>query len=258
MTRTIDRINVLGVGISGITMQDALLEIEGWIRNREQQYVCVCANHVIMESRKSEYLRRTINAAGLATPDGMSVVWACKLFGSKRIRRVYGPELMSKFCALAARRGYTNFLYGGAEGQSQELAKKLYDSFPGLQIVGTRSTPFDLVDPMDDPEGIEKINQLSPDVVWVGLGAPKQELWMGKHHRHIEARVIIGVGAAFDFLSGRRSHAPHWIQQSGLEWLYRLVHNPRRLWRRNLYHFPFAYYVLLQQLGIKSIRGGNQ
>jgi N-acetylglucosaminyldiphosphoundecaprenol N-acetyl-beta-D-mannosaminyltransferase len=258
ITGKINKVNILGVGINTVTMQDTLQKIEYWIENQEHQYVCVCANHVIMESRKDDNLRRIVNFAGLATPDGMSVVYACKFLGHEKIQRVCGTDLMLSFCNLAAKKGYTNFFYGGIEGQPEQLAINLSKMFPGLKVAGTRATPFGLINPMNDQEGIDMINRISPDVVWVGLGSPKQELWMGNHWNNLNTRVMIGVGAVFDFLTGRQSRGPSWMYQNGLEWLYRLIHNPRRLWRRNLYHFPFAYYVLLQRLGVKIIKEEKQ
>ena len=254
MTERIEKINMLGVGISAINISDALQQMERWIETKEQHYVCVCPNHTIMESQRDRELRRIVNSAGLATPDGMSVVWACKFYGYSNVERVYGPDLMLAFSALAAEKGYTNFFYGGAEGVPEELAEILCQRFPGLKVVGTYSPPFRPLTPEEDKVIVETINQANPDVVWVGLGMPKQELWMGEHLGRIAAPVMVGVGAAFDFLSGRKEWAPRWMQRNGLEWLFRLLHEPTRLWRRNLYHPLFFYNVLLQRLGIKHFR----
>ena len=248
MAKEIERINILGIGISAINMNDALQHMEHWIKTRQQNYICVCPNHTIMECQKNIELKRIVNSAGLATPDGMSVVWACKFYGHPSVERVYGPDLIMAFSALAAERGYTNFLYGGAERVPEELAEKLFQRFPGLKVVGTYSPPFRPLTPEEDEYIVEIINQADPDVVWVGLGMPKQELWMGQHIGRLNAPVIVGIGAAFDFLSGRKKWAPRWVQRSGLEWLFRLLHEPRRLWRRNLYHPLFFYNVLLQRM----------
>lgn len=245
------KVNILGVGISTINMDDALQQMEHWIKIREPNYVCVCPNHTVMESQKDKKLRRVINSSGLATPDGMSVVWACKLFGHSNVERVYGPDLMLAFSAISAKKGYRSFLYGGADGVAEGLAEKLCEKFPTLNIVGIYSPPFRPLTAEEDREVVEIINLSNPDVVWVGLGMPKQELWMGEHIGRINAPVMVGVGAAFDFLSGRKEWAPQWVQRSGLEWLYRLLHEPRRLWRRNLYHPIFLYNILLQRLGIR-------
>jgi len=246
-----EKANILGIGISAINMADAVQQMEHWIMTGKQNYVCVCPNHTVMESQKDKKLRHIVNSSGLATPDGMSIVWACKFFGYSSVERVYGPDLMLAFSAVAAQKGYTTFLYGGADGVTEELADKLCQRFPELRVVGTYSPPFRPLTPSEDAEVVEIINKANPDVVWAGLGMPKQELWMGEHFGRINAPVMVGVGAAFDFLSGRKKWAPRWVQRSGLEWLYRLLHEPRQLWRRNLYHPVFVYNVLLQRLGIK-------
>ena len=254
MTEKIEKINILGVGISAINMNDALRKMEHWIRTRKQHHICICPNHTIMESQKNGKLRCIVNSSALATPDGMSVVWACKFYGYSNVKRVYGPDLMLAFSAIAAEKGYTNFYYGGAEGASEELAEKLCRRFPGLKVVGTYSPPFRPLTPAEDKAIVETINQADPDVVWVGLGMPKQELWMGEHLGQITAPVMVGVGAAFDFLSEKKRWAPRWVRHSGLEWLFRLLHEPRRLWRRNLYHPLFFYNVLIQRARIKQFR----
>ena len=247
----IEKIDMLGVGISAIKMDNVLQQMEHWIKTGEQNYICVCPNHPIIESQKDKELRRILNSAGLTTPDGMSVVWACKFYGYSNVERVYGPDLMLNFSAIAAERGYTNFYFGGSNEVPEELAERLCQRFPGLKVAGTYSPPFRPLTPEEDEDIVETINQADPDVVWVGLGAPKQDLWMGEHIGRINAPVMVGVGAAFDFLSGRKEWAPKWVQRTGLEWLFRLVREPRRLWRRNLYHPLFAYNVLLQRMGIK-------
>ena len=254
MAEMIEKINILGVGISAINMNDALQQMEHWIRTKEQHYICVCPNQTIMESLKNEELRRILNSAGLATPDGMSVVWSCKLYGNSYIEQVCGSDLMLAFSAASAKRGYTNFFYGGTDRVLEQLAKKLCEMFPGLKVVGTYSPPFRPLTEAEDKAVIEMINQANPDVVWVGLGAPKQECWMAEHIGRITAPVMVGVGAAFDFLSGQKKRAPRWMQHNGLEWLFRLLQEPRRLWRRNLYHPLFFYNLLLQWTGLKQFK----
>ena len=254
MAKMIEKINILGVGISAIDRNDALQQMEHWIRTREQHYICVCPNHTIMESQKNKRLRRIVNSAGLVTPDGMSVVWGGKLLGNSYIEQVCGSDLMLSFCALAAKKGYTNFFYGGAEGVPELLTEKLCKRFPGLKVVGIYSPPFRPLTTAEDKAVIEIINQANPDVVWVSLGAPKQEFWMADHIEHISSPVMIGVGAAFDFLSGRKRRPPQWMQRNGLEWLFRLLQEPCRLWRRNLYHPLFFYKLLLQWIGLKQFK----
>jgi len=251
MSDRTEKINILGVGINAINMDDALQRLEHQIITKTKSYVCVCPNHTIMESQKDMRLSDIVNSADMATPDGMSVVWACRLLGYNSVKQVCGTDLMLAFSALSVEKGYNHFYYGGADGVPEKLAENLCQRFPGLKVVGTYSPPFRTLAETEDEAVVEMINRANPDVVWVGLGMPKQELWMGEHFRWIDAPVMIGVGAAFDFLSGKKKRSPKWMQYAGLEWLFRLVQEPRRLWRRNFYHPVFLYKVLLQRVGVK-------
>lgn len=248
----IPRANVLGVGISAINMDIALEQIEGWIARREQRYVCVATVHGVMECQRDPMLRQVFNNSGLTTPDGMPLVWLSRLSGFRQTRRVYGPDLMLALCRRSVERGYGHFLYGGAEGVAETLANRLGQRFPGLRFVGTYTPPFRPLTPAEDAEVVERINRAAPDIVWVGISAPKQDRWMAEHVGRLTAPVLIGVGAAFDFHSGRKRQAPRWMQGAGLEWLFRLSQEPRRLWQRYLVYNPmFVGLVLLQMAGIK-------
>jgi len=247
------RVNILGVGVCAINMSMALEIIEGWIARRERHYVCVTGVHGVMESQRNENLRRIHNQAGLVTLDGMPLVWLCKLKGFRHVDRVYGPDLMLALCERSVTMGYRHFFYGGENGVPELLATVLKKRFPGLQVVGTFSPPFRPLTLKEDEQIVQMINEADPDIVWVGLSTPKQELWMAEHRERLKAPVLIGVGAAFDFLSGRKPQAPRWMQRSGLEWLFRLVNEPKRLWKRNLVNNPtFLVLVILQILGIKK------
>lgn len=248
----VGKVNILGVQVSCINMQDAPMEMERWVQEGEQHYICVCPNHTVMECRRNPRLRAVVNGAGLVTPDGMSVVWVCWLYGYRHVERVYGPDLMLAFSALAAQKGYTSFYYGAAPGVPERLAERLQREFPGLRVVGTYSPPFRLLTPEEDEQIVKMINAANPDVVWVGLSSPKQDFWMAEHVGRLKAPVMIGVGAAFDFLSGSKRQAPRWIQRKGLEWVWRLAQEPRRLWRRNLDTPPYFFNVLLQWTKLKS------
>jgi len=250
--RTSVRVNVLGVGVSAINMAMALEIIEGWIARREHHYVCVTGVHGVMESQRDRRLRRIHNQAGLVTPDGMPLVWLSRLKGHRHVARVYGPDLMLTLCERSVARGYRHFFYGGAEGVPEQLVANLRRRFPGLQVVGIYSPPFRPLTPEEDEQVVQMINQAAPDIVWVGLSTPKQERWMATHIGRVKAPVLIGVGAAFDFLAGRKRQAPRWMQRSGLEWLFRLLTEPRRLWRRYLINNPlFVLLVLAQALGLR-------
>jgi N-acetylglucosaminyldiphosphoundecaprenol N-acetyl-beta-D-mannosaminyltransferase len=253
LAAVVPRVNVLGVGISAINMEVALTTIEDWIARHDSRYVCVTPVHSVMECRKDAALRRIFNASGLTTPDGMPLVWLSRLKGFRHVGRVYGPDLMLALCERSAGRGYRHFFYGGVEGVPDQLAAVLQERLPGLQVVGTYSPPFRPLTPEEDGQVVKMINKVDPDIVWVGLGSPKQERWMAAHVGRLTAPVLIGVGAAFDFHAGLKKQAPRWMQRSGLEWLFRLLTEPRRLWRRYLTNNPlFVTLVLLQALGLRK------
>jgi len=249
----IPRVDVLGVGISAIDMAVAVATIESWIACRESHYVCVTPVHSVMECQKDPELRGIFNASGLTTPDGMPLVWLCHIKGYRTVSRVYGPDLMLAFCERSVGCGYRHFLYGGAEGAPGRLAANLQQRFPGLLVAGTYSPPFRTLTPEEDARFVQIINEAAPDIVWVGLGSPKQERWMAAHVGQLTAPALIGVGAAFDFLVGQKKQAPLWMQRNGLEWLFRLLTEPRRLWRRYLINNPiFVFLVLAQALGLRN------
>lgn len=247
------RVNVLGVGISAINIEQALETIAGWIEKREPHYVCVCTVHTVMECRRDGGLRRLVNAAGLATPDGMPLVWLGRLAGYGHVERVYGPDLMLALGERSASKGWRHFFYGGAEGVPEKLADALQRRFPGLQVAGGYSPPFRPLSEEEDSAVVSEINRSRPDIVWVGLGTPKQDWWVGSHVGQVSAPVLIAVGAAFDFLTGRIKQAPRWMQRSGLEWLFRLSQEPGRLWQRYLIYNPqFLFLVILQRTGLRQ------
>ncbi|HEC66313.1 MAG TPA: glycosyltransferase [bacterium] len=242
-----NKINILGVGISAIRMADAISKMEEWIEKNERHYVCVCPVSTIMECQKDERLHDIVNSAGLATPDGMPLVWLSKLNGFPYTERVYGPDLMLAFCKVAEEKGYSNFFYGGANGVPEKLARNLRKRFPRLKVAGTYSPPFRPLTQEEDQIVIEMINKAFPEVVWVGISTPKQDKWMAEHIGKINAPVMVGVGAAFNFFSGEVRQAPRWMQRSGLEWLFRLSQEPARLWYRYLVYNPlFVLNLLLQ------------
>ena len=250
-----DRVNILGVGISPLTRAQALETIEGWIAQGERQYVCVSGIHGVMESQRDEQLRAIHNAAGMVTPDGMPLVWLSRMRGFKFVERVYGPDLLLDCCQRSVTAGYRHFFYGGGTGVPERLMERLQSRFPGLQIAGGYSPPFRTLSAEEDAEVVRRINAARPDVVWVGLSTPKQERWMSEHRDRLTAPVFVGVGAAFDFHAGLKRQAPRWMQRSGLEWLFRLWTEPRRLWRRYLRNNPlFVWHIALQSLGVRQYR----
>ncbi len=251
-----EKINILGVNVSAIDMPMALDVIEGWIARRERHYVTITGVHGIIESQADDELRHIHNRAGLVTPDGMPLVWLSRLNGHRHVARVYGPDLMLVLCERSAAKGYRHYFYGGKEGVPDLLKTRLQRRLPGLNVVGTYSPPFRPLTEVEDDRIVETINAAEPDIVWVGLSTPKQERWMAAHVDRLDAPVLIGVGAAFDFHAGLLKRAPRWVQHSGLEWLFRLLSEPRRLWRRYFKIVPlFIVKILGQMAGLR--RYGN-
>jgi N-acetylglucosaminyldiphosphoundecaprenol N-acetyl-beta-D-mannosaminyltransferase len=253
----LQRVSVLGVGVSAINMEQALAELDRWIESGAQDYVCVCTVHGVMDCQRSEELRQIFNRAGMVTPDGMPLVWLARA-QYKHVRRVYGPDLMMALLSRSASTGQRHFLYGGGAGVGQRLAAKMRTRFPDVRIVGVLEPPFGSLEDLCTREAAAEINAAEPDVVWVGIGSPKQEQWMARMRPALQAPVLIGVGAAFDFHSGEVRQAPLWMQRNGLEWLFRLISDPRRLWRRYLIDNPwFVWEVVLQRLGVKRYEIGR-
>jgi N-acetylglucosaminyldiphosphoundecaprenol N-acetyl-beta-D-mannosaminyltransferase len=245
-----ERVNILGVGVSAVNMDTALERIDGWVDAGEKQYVCVCPVHSIMECRRSDELRRIFNAAGMVTPDGMPVVWVARWSGHPEVRRVYGPDLMVAELGLQRHR---HFFYGGGPGVANRLAEMMKQRFPKLDVAGVFEPPFGPLDQLCTPEAADAINRSGADVVWIGMSSPKQDQWMARMRPLLKAPVLIAVGAAFDFHSGTVRQAPLWMQRSGLEWVFRLAMQPRRLWRRYLIDNPWFLWELgLQKTHLKK------
>lgn len=241
------RFPVLNTRISAITLCDAVRLIDCWIVQRTQQYINICTTHTVLECYDSPLLAEVINNSGLATPDGMPLVWLGKLH-KHTIERVYGPDLMLALCKQGQDVPYRHFFYGGAPGVPEALACSLHARFSRLQVAGVYSPPFRALTADEERDVAALINASKPDIVWVGLGTPKQDYWVARFRTLLEAPVLIAVGAAFDFHSGRVRQAPRWMQRSGLEWLFRLVQDPRRLWRRYILGNPRFVYLVLKQL----------
>ena len=209
-------------------------------------YVCVAPVSTVIDSQDSTQYRNIINGAGMSTPDGMPLVWLGKLKGNSLIERTYGPDLMLKFCELSQEKGYKHFFYGGTTETTQQLVLKLRKKFPDLKIAGNFVPPFRRVGEQEDASVLEQINEASPDILWVGLGSPKQDYWMHNHRDKLNVPVMVGVGAAFDFLAGTKKQAPVWMRKLGLEWLFRLCCEPRRLWKRYLIGNTRFIYLLMK------------
>jgi N-acetylglucosaminyldiphosphoundecaprenol N-acetyl-beta-D-mannosaminyltransferase len=243
--RPIRRVDVLGVHVSAVDMTRAVQEIESWIDSGARHYVCVSGAHGVLASSEDATLAQIHNNAGLVVPDGMPMVWAGRWVGFSEIGHVRGADLTLAVLARAEEAGWSSYFYGGAEGLPELLADRLTERFPRLKVAGTYSPPFRDLTVDEDAEIVRRINASGADLVWVGLSTPKQERWMAAHRDRLSAAALIGIGAAFDFHAGRMRQAPSYLQNNGLEWLYRLVVEPKRLWRRYLLGHPrFAWRVL--------------
>jgi N-acetylglucosaminyldiphosphoundecaprenol N-acetyl-beta-D-mannosaminyltransferase len=242
-----DRANILGVGVSAVNMPLAVATIGRWIKDRSPNYVCVTGVHGLIESYRDDELRAIHNSAGLVTPDGMPLVWLARWMGFAEVDRVYGPDLMLAVCEKSITRRWRHFFYGGAPGVATLLACRLRERFPGLAVAGTMSPPFRPLSEAEDQAVLERINSSDADIVWVGISTPKQERWMASHVGRLDAPVLVGCGAAFDFHAGLKRQAPRWMMLSGLEWLFRLLSEPRRLGPRYLVNNPLFLGLLVRQ-----------
>lgn len=243
-------INILGVQVSTVNQQSTLKEIKRRLGTKEGGYVCVTGMHGIMESYRSVLTRKAHNSADLVVPDGMPLVWLHHLHGNRQVERVYGPDLMLRVCENLRGSDFRHFLYGGQPGIVEKLKNVLQSRFPDIQICGTFSPPFRPLSEKEDEDVTSLIRETGTNILWVGLGTPKQEIWMYQHRDVFEGTVMIGVGAAFDFHTGGIPQAPRWLQNIGMEWFFRLLNEPKRLWRRYLLNIPpFLLLLAMQHLG---------
>jgi N-acetylglucosaminyldiphosphoundecaprenol N-acetyl-beta-D-mannosaminyltransferase len=243
--QSIKQVDILGTPVSAIDMPLALETMRGAIAADERVYITVANVHSVMTSYRDARLRAIHAGARLVTPDGMPLVWVCHWRGYREVSRVYGPDLLLAVCeSLPDAR---HFFYGGAPGVAAQLVARLRARFPGLQVAGIYSPAFREAAAAEDPAIIDHINAQAPDIIWVGLGNPKQEIWMADHRAALTAPVIVGVGAAFDFHAGVKRQAPRWMMRLGLEWLFRLMSEPRRLWRRYLINNPQFIVLMIKE-----------
>ena len=248
----VPRCNVLGIGVHAVNVPLALNAVADAIKTGRKGYVCVTGVHGVMEAQKNVRMRDILNAAFLNVPDGMPMVWMGRAQGFRDMRRVYGPEFMMVVCNESASRGWRHFLYGGKPGVAEKLQAFLEKHFPGIQVVGTYTPPFRPLNPEEETELRDRIHAAKPDIVWVGLSTPKQELFMDRYLPVLDTTLMMGVGAAFDVATGGIRDAPGWIKKTGLQWAHRLVQEPKRLWRRYAFIVPsFLFLIFCQALGIK-------
>jgi N-acetylglucosaminyldiphosphoundecaprenol N-acetyl-beta-D-mannosaminyltransferase len=242
------KVNILGVGISPVNLTQTVATLEKWHEEGRREYVCCTSVHGLVEAERDPEVRSALNRAGLATEDGMPLVWWCRRAGFPQASRVYGPDLLDAMCKLGVQRGHRHYFYGGSPHVVDQLISRLSQCYPGLVVAGYRSPPFRPLSSEEDAADVAAINEARPDFVWIGLGMPKQEKWMASHVGRINAAALIGIGAAFDFHAGTKPWAPLWMQRSGLEWLFRLITEPRRLAPRYLIIIPMFIVRAAQQL----------
>jgi N-acetylglucosaminyldiphosphoundecaprenol N-acetyl-beta-D-mannosaminyltransferase len=245
--------HVLGVKVSAINLPQALDLADRWIARGDPGYVCVTGVHGVMEAQPDIELRRILNGAFMNTPDGMPMSWVGRLQGHRSMDRVYGPDFMSAMCRLSVERGYRNFLYGGQPGVAGALRTALRKKFPGLNVVGTYTPPFRKLTFHEEAEVLQHVNEASPHILWVGLSTPKQERFMAQYVDRLQVPLLVGVGAAFDYHTGRIRDCPNWVKRAGLQWLHRLVQDPSHLFWRYLRNNPaFLWHIASQISGLRK------
>jgi N-acetylglucosaminyldiphosphoundecaprenol N-acetyl-beta-D-mannosaminyltransferase len=241
--------DLIGVPVAMVDYDRAIEVMDGLVESRQPGYVCAAPVHALIEARRNPEMLEALRGSTLVVPDGMPLVWAANLLGEGLGDRVYGPELMLRYSDRCAERGHRVWLYGGRDqGSLAQLALSMRHADPGIQIVGGYSPPFRPLTQEEEDAVVEQINGARPDVLWVGIGVPKQEKWMARMRGRLGVPVMCGVGAAFDFHAGRVSQAPAWMQDRGLEWIYRLAQEPRRLLPRYLWFNPRFMLSFARQL----------
>ncbi len=247
-----DHANVLGVNVSAIDLGRAVEMADRWIASDKRGYVCVTGVHGVMEAQADPKLQHILNHAFMNAPDGMPMSWVGRLQGFSKMDRVFGPDLMASLCQLSVERNYRNFLYGGQPGVAELLKKKLENRFPSLQIVGTYTPPFRDLTREEEEKIFGQLQTSRPHILWVGLSTPKQERFMARYIDLLQVPLLVGVGAAFDYHTGRINDCSAWVKRAGLQWLHRLLQDPRHLSKRYLKNNPaFLWKIGLQLSKLK-------
>ena len=245
----IDTVHIGRAPIASISKYALMQYIENRINSKTQGYVCFCEAHLCVRATYEDQIYKLLDNAALVLPDGVAMTWGAKLLGKPVLKRLPGPIVILDVCKFGIDKNFRHFFYGGAEGVAEKLIGNLTDQFPGLQVAGSYCPPFRTLTEDEDKHVINMINESKADIVWVGLGAPKQEQWMFEHQGKIDSPIMMGVGAAFDFHSGNRKWAPAWIRKIGMEWAYRML-TTRRIFQRGLFVLPkFIGMLVNQRLG---------
>ncbi|HEY1677444.1 MAG TPA: WecB/TagA/CpsF family glycosyltransferase [Candidatus Sulfotelmatobacter sp.] len=246
-------VNILGVKVHATSMDRALARLQTAVAQNEKGYVCVTGVQGVMEAQVDSNLKRIINGALLTIPDGRPTVWVGWLRGHLDMRQVTGPTMMLQICELSPKNGYKHFFYGGNDGVADQLKEALTQQYPGLNVVGTYTPPFRPLTAEEEADLVRHVSETQPDFFWVGLSTPKQERFMDQYGSKLDAKIMLGVGAAFDMHTGRIKDAPYWMKFTGLQWIHRIWQDPKRLWKRYLVNNPkFVYQITLELLGIRK------
>lgn len=245
--------NVLGVGVHAVNISRVMSLVESALAGGGKYYICFTGVHGVMEAQRDAGLKTILNSSFLNAPDGRPTVWVGWIQGFAEMGQVGGPELMLEVCHLSLQKAYTHFLFGGNPGVAETVRATLQRRFPGIRIVGTYTPPFRQLDPQEEADLLRMVSQTSPDIFWVGISTPKQEKFMAQYLPKLDTKMMFGVGAAFDFHTGRIKDAPQWVKRLGFAWVHRLNQEPRRLWKRYLKSNPrFIWAITLQLLGLKK------
>lgn len=240
---------ILGVPVSAMNLELSKQIIRGWVENGESRYVCVPDASGLVRARTDPSLMAALEGADMVAPDGVPSVYVSRLRGAKHVGRVTGLDLLPQLCQFSAQFGWRHFFYGGAEGVAAEAGRRLHEANPGMVVAGSYCPPFRELTDQETVNIVDRINAAQPHIVWVGLGLPKQEKWSAEHVGKIPGATLIGIGFALDVAAGLKTRAPVWMQKIGLEWLYRLITEPRRLWKRYLVTIPtFIWLVTIEQV----------
>jgi N-acetylglucosaminyldiphosphoundecaprenol N-acetyl-beta-D-mannosaminyltransferase len=243
------KVDILGIKVNCVGMAETIATVEKFISERTPHMVITPNVDHLVKTRGDKEFKRIYAQADLAVPDGVPLLWAARFLGTPLVERVNGTDLFEALCERAAECGYRVFFLGAAPGVAALAARKLAERHRHLKVVGTYSPPFDFFNSFVENQKIEAmIRAAQPDILFVGLGAPKQEKWIYRHMRKLQVPVSIGIGASFEYVAGLTARAPRWMQHAGLEWLYRILENPRRYWKRYVVDMIFFPLVLAQRL----------
>jgi N-acetylglucosaminyldiphosphoundecaprenol N-acetyl-beta-D-mannosaminyltransferase len=242
-----DRVRVGGALVDVVCASDALARFDAMIASGGRHYACFCEAHLCVQAARDARVRKALERASIVLPDGVASTWGARLLGRKLPDRLSGPRVMLDLCRHGVDKGYRHFFYGGAEGIAERLAERLTEAIPGLKVAGTCTPPFRTLSPEEESAFAAQIEQSHADILWVALGAPKQELWVADHAGKINVPLMLAVGAAFDFHSGNRKWAPPWIRKIGLEWVYRMLTGGKRVFIRNAKNESMFTFIILKQ-----------